>query len=85
MTNEQLKQIKRAAKAAFGSMAGVRGLGVNDEAVVVFVHDRAVAARLPHDVSVVLDGGARVEWPVQAIVTGDIVGATSSAPPPPGE
>lgn len=82
MTNDQTKQVKAAAKTAFGNATGVRGLGVNDEAIVVFVEDHVGAARLPKNLPVTLDDGTRVEWPVQAIVTGKIISAAPSTSDP---
>jgi hypothetical protein len=79
MTPDQIKQIKAASKTALGDIAGVRGLGVNDEAIVVFVEDRVAEEWLPHNLPVDLDDGTHVEWPVQIIVIDKIVSAVPSS------
>lgn len=69
LTTDQKEQIKMAAKARLRNIEGITGVGVNDQAVLIFVRDAAVLALLPRDFA---------NMPVQGFVTGSVKSAAAA-------
>lgn len=46
-TLQQIRDVKKAAKVAFGNMPGVGGIGIGDGVLRVYVQDAGVIEQLP--------------------------------------
>jgi hypothetical protein len=59
-----MREIKRAAKEKFGHIAGVRGFGIGDHSLRIYVISTDTREKLP-----TMFKGVRVDY----VITGDIV------------
>jgi hypothetical protein len=64
-TTEKMQKAKVVAKAQFGALDGVEGIGIGAAGLVIYVRDEATATKIP----LTIDGVN-----VKTIVTGDISG-----------
>jgi hypothetical protein len=62
-TVQQLRDAKDAAKRDFGSMPGVKGIGIGDGVLRVYVRDATVIGQLPRSCE---------EVDLEFVVTGDV-------------